>query len=38
MKLSTIDKVTTKEQARQLAIDWQSQASKESLSYAKIAA
>jgi hypothetical protein len=38
MKLSTIDPVTTKDQARQLAIDWQHQASEESLSYAELSA
>jgi hypothetical protein len=38
MKLSTIDPVTTQDQARQLAIDWQSQAGKKSLSYAELAA
>jgi hypothetical protein len=37
MKIKTINEIKTKEQARQIAIDWQSWQSKQSLSYVEIA-
>ena len=38
MRLSIIGKITTKYQARSLAIDWQAQASRGSMSYSELAA